>query len=128
EGQKRGEIGILRREFQCSAEVLIVALAPRPTRDTVVVPAIAVIVEIEELRRQHLRDRRVEHSPRRERIEATVADLELASQLAGRLGSGDIDDATDRVASKQGSLWAAQHLDLADIEEVQELPGAGAEK
>src|SRR6185312_12054895 len=101
---------------------------PVMARNAIVVPAVGLVVEIEELRRQGLRDRHVEHAARGKGIEPAVTDFELAAQLAGRRGPGDIDDAADGIAAEEGALRTAQHFDFGNIEEVQELPGAGSEK
>src|SRR6185312_2783474 len=99
-----------------------------PAGNPIAVPAVAAVVEVEEFRRQHIRNRGIEYGPPRECIEAAIADFKFAPELAGRLGARDIDHAADGVAPEQRALWATQDFDFADVEEIQELPGAGSEE
>src|SRR6185369_2947473 len=61
ESQQGRKVGVFRSQLQGGAEVLVVAFAPWPAGNPIAVPAVAAVVEVEEFRRQHIRNRGIEY-------------------------------------------------------------------
>ena len=90
--------------------------------------AVAFIVEIECLEPDSLAIADIQHRARRPGAELAVGGFKLAAGFHGRTGTANIDHTADGVAAKQRSLRAAQHFDLFDIEEIEQLAGVGADE
>jgi hypothetical protein len=55
-----------------------------------------------------------------QRVEIAIGCARFSSQLFGGAGPRDVNDAAGGIASKNGPLWSAQHLDAVNIDCLQQ--------
>ena len=61
----------------------------------------------------------IERGPHAASVVVRDADLDIGLELLGGIAGNEVDGATRRIATEQGALWAAQHLEPTHVRQVE---------